>query len=276
MSVYVVLGARGGTGCEIVRRLTEQPASEVAEIRAVVRDPTKVSEGLFGEDTRVKLLAGDCAQVDSLRKPLAGAAGVFFAAAGKGHDGSQAVDQTGVAEVAKLAKEVGVGRLVLVSSQLVHPNNRFHFVRALLNTFVTGLFHRRGMMDFKFEGEQLLRASGQEYCIVRPGRLVDAHKGQEKALRRALLRVGQCNASFLNGGAIARADLAAVCVVAMTVAGARNTTFEVGSETPLDPKDPDAPRPEANLFDGLDSQWDNSWTERIVGKRWGTVDELKN
>lgn len=272
--MYVVLGARGGTGCEIVHRLAELPSSDVAEIRAVVRDPSKVHPGELPEDPRVKLVAGDVSQPDSLRQPLDGAHGVFFAAAGRNHEQAQSVDQNGVANVAELGKQVGVQRVVLVSSQLVHPINKWSFIRGILNTVVTGLFHRRGLMDFKFEGEQLLRHSGQEYCIVRPGRLIDMHPGHEKRLGRAVCSVGQCNSSFMRGAATARADVAAVCVAAMTAAGSRNTTFELASE-PVDKEHLDVPLPIKELFNKLDPEWDMTWEERIVDKRWSMVSTTK-
>ena len=43
----------------------------------------------------------------------------------------------------------------------------------ILNSINTGLFRPVGMMDFKHDGENLLRASGAEYTVVRPGRLLD-------------------------------------------------------------------------------------------------------
>lgn len=52
-----------------------------------------------------------------------------------------------------------LGQVLLLSSQLVHPDNRWSPIRAILNTINTGLFAWQGMMDFKYEGENLLRAS---------------------------------------------------------------------------------------------------------------------
>jgi len=268
MAVYVVLGARGGTGHEIVKQLAELTANEVVEIRAVVRDPAKIETGHMPSDERVKLLAGDCTQPDSLRDAFAGAVGVFFAAAGAGYEQARAVDQLGVESVATMAKEIGVGRVVLVSSQLTHPANKFNPIRGILNTIATGLFHRRGLMDFKFEGEQALRHSGQEYSIVRPAQLVDMHRGQTKASGRTTLHVGQCNGSFMNGAASTRADLGAVCIAAMMAPEARNCTFELGSGPAIPASEPDAPRPDKELFASLDSEWDSAWHDRLVEGKW--------
>ena len=74
-------------------------------------------------------------------------------------------------------------------------------------------------------------AQGQEYTIVRPGRLVDGPLG------RARICVGQNNASFMSGASSTRADVAACCVAAMSAQahGAVNTTFEMACEPPVCP-----------------------------------------
>lgn len=69
----------------------------------------------------------------------------------------------GVSNTAEAAKSAGVERLVLVSSALVTPKNRFHPIRLILNNI------RWGLMDAKFRGEELLRASSVPYTVVRPG-----------------------------------------------------------------------------------------------------------
>ena len=42
--VFVVIGAKGGTGAHIVHSLARLPDSQVSEIRALVRDPSTLSE----------------------------------------------------------------------------------------------------------------------------------------------------------------------------------------------------------------------------------------
>ena len=241
MSIFVVLGAKGGTGAEIVRRLTELSASQCREIRAVVRDPSSVASGLFGIpselDGRIKIIKGDCTQPASLTEPFKGAHAVFFAAAGKGYANTIAVDQDGVGSTATASLAEGGGdikkapRVVLVSSQLVAPKNRWNLIRGILNSINSGLFHSEGMMDFKYRGEELLRHSGAPFTIVRPGRLMDGEMGAT-----GKVCIGQCDASFLQGGGTTRADVAAVCVSAALAPGALNTTFEVAG-SPKEPSD---------------------------------------
>lgn len=228
MNKFVVLGANGGTGLEIVNRLVEISAGEVV---AVVRNPSKASSCLntLAQSPNVTLVAGDVTDENSLKTLLPGAKAVFFAASGKGYQLAIDVDQNGPALCAKVlteAKEQKNCRIVVVSSQLVHPTNRWSFIRGMLNTVVTGLFRKQGLMDFKYKGEQLLRNSGVGYVIVRPGRLVDGPAFQRVAC------VGQTNGSFMSGQESTRADTAAVCVAAAVSELTANTTFELATRVP--------------------------------------------
>lgn len=259
MSRFVVLGARGGTGLEIVRRLVERPQGEVAEVIAVVRDPSKVPADTMPADPRLQLVQGDVTNADSLRQHFQGAKAVFFAASGTSYDQCEAVDWKGVGLTADLVKETASGaRVILVSSQLVHPTNRFNPIRGLLNTLVTGMFRRTGLMDFKFAGEQLLRKSGVEYCIVRPGQLGDAPLGQEKLL------VAQTNGMFGKGGnPVGRADVAAVCVAAAFAPSCRSTTFELCSEKVAAENATQLSGDAEAFFKDLSQDWDKSWTDPL-------------
>ena len=234
MARFIVLGAKGGTGREIAQCLAALPTTVVREIRCVVRDPSSVPQGALPlADKRLVLAAGDVTRPETLGMEGKGhddvADGVFFAASGKGYHAALAVDEVGVGAVATAAAAAGVRRVLLVSSQLVHPTNRWSPIRMLLNS-LTGLFAKRGLMDFKWAGEQLLRASGVPYTIVRPGRLIDGvgHAAEP--------RVGQCNGSFMRGAPTTRADVAVVCVAAVLAgkAGALNTTFEMACDAPHD------------------------------------------
>jgi uncharacterized protein YbjT (DUF2867 family) len=226
MTTHLVLGARGGCGAHLVRALLARPSTEIANIQAVVRTPASVTEPWI-TDARVEVLAGDVTTPESLDFQQVDT--VYFVCAGRGYELCQAVDRDGVHTVATLCKAHNVRRMVLVSSGLVDPLlNRWNVVRGLLNTINTGLFHYKGMMDFKFEGEELLRASGQEYTILRPGRLGDAARDVTKAVPCC----GQTNAGFLGGSIITREALAYLCVDAAMSEDAANVTCEVGTQPP--------------------------------------------
>jgi len=245
-TVFVVVGAKGGTGKEIVKSLLSiKDENVVSEVRAVVRNPATTSgSGLPTDDARLKVLRGDCSRPDTLAAPFEGARAVFYAAAGRGYEGCKAVDREGVREAGRLAKKAEVDRFVLVSSQLVDPINYYSFIRGFLNTINTGLFHWKGMMDFKFMGEKYLQASGQAYTIIRPGRLGDLPpRGSGRML------AGQNNGSFAPGSISGRADVARVCVAAAFSKDAENMTIEIGADASLAAQE--GPEEMGKLFVGL-------------------------
>lgn len=108
----MVIGANGGTGRQIVHALCRLDVAACREVRALVRDPSKVPAGALPEDDeRVKLRAGDGTDTISLSAHLKGAEGVFFAAAGRGYYNSHAVDRDAVGVVARVSCECGVRRV---------------------------------------------------------------------------------------------------------------------------------------------------------------------
>uniref|UniRef100_A0A7S3LSC9 NAD(P)-binding domain-containing protein n=1 Tax=Aplanochytrium stocchinoi TaxID=215587 RepID=A0A7S3LSC9_9STRA len=185
--IFVIIGAKGGLGAEIVKRLAEKSPDEVSEIRCLVRNPSAVPSDLLPtQDERVKVMHGDATKASTLKKPFKDAQAVFFAAQGQKYKGICEVDRDSCQIVADVALEQGVPRVLLVSSMLTDPRNRFALTRMILNspiiTGFSGFCHRKGMMDLKFQGENLLRQSGQPYTIVRPGHLINGKLGQAQIL----------------------------------------------------------------------------------------------
>ncbi|KAI8476283.1 MAG: hypothetical protein J3K34DRAFT_401798 [Monoraphidium minutum] len=234
MSANVVLGAGGPTGAECVKRLLEVTRDPV---RAVVRDPSKYAEA-FPKDARLQVVAGDVTDKTSLTKAFEGAKGVIFAASGRGYWSANAVDYEGVVNTAEAAKAAGsVGRVVLVSSMLSDPANRFHPVRVLLNNI------RWSLMDYKFKGEEALKASGVGWTVVRPGGLTTGERGKNVIVadKDVTREVGM--------GSIPRADVAAVCVAALASPAAVGAKFSVYCrKKPEEPLEGDYGAHVASLF----------------------------
>eukprot|EP00887_Chlorella_sp_A99_P006939 scaffold2.g6939.t1 len=208
-----VIGAGGGTGAAAVEAALDAGKA----VRAVVRDPARYDAATWAGAAGGRL--PEVARGDSLRGALAGVQGVVYAASGTGYWSAAEVDCQGVKNIAEAAAEAGVRRVVLVSSALVTPKNRWHPIRLLLNNF------RYGLMDEKFKGtsEEHLRRSGVPYTIVRPGGLTRDPPGA------ALLIAAQGDAGA--GGRVGRADVAAVCVAALDNPAAANVTLELTSKT---------------------------------------------
>ena len=141
--VAVVLGARGGAGKEVVKALLANQS--VSEVRAVVRDPSKVAAGTFPEDPRCKIVAGDLQHADeeALKAVFVGATLVFNTSAGRSYEACVAVDCNAVGATAAMAKAAGCQRYLLCSSQLVDPINKDVFIRLVLNNVITGKFFKK-------------------------------------------------------------------------------------------------------------------------------------
>jgi hypothetical protein len=181
------------------RPLPRHPAPR-HQVRAVVRDPAKYAEK-FPSDARLEVVKGDVTDAPSLAAALAGAKGVIFAASGVGYWSAKDVDYQGVVNTAAAAKAAGADRVVLVSSMLTHPSNRWHPVRILLNNI------RYSLMDFKFKSEEALKDSGVSWAVVRPGGLTTGERGTSAIVAGA--RVGGRAGREAGGTRAARAPLAA-------------------------------------------------------------------
>ena len=249
--LITVLGAGGKTGQECVKAALARGDS----VRAVVRDPSKY-ESVFAalssfassssstsspSSSKLEVVAGDVeASPEDLKKLLAGASAAIFAASASKTGDVWKVDRDGLASLAAAAKEIPNFRVVAVSSALVSPHNGWHPVRLLLNNMRGG---GQKIMDAKFEGENLLRKSGVDFTVVRPGGLMDAPAPSGASS----LVVTQGDRS--GAGRISRSDVAELSVAAAHAGGeASRVTLEVCS----DPKRERKEMSYESLFVGLE------------------------
>lgn len=213
--IYLVAGATGGLGQQIVSRLLLRGK----HVRALVRDVQK-SRALLGEN--LEHVQGDTRQPDALHEAVNGVSTVICVTGTRSPEGAnspEAVDYEGVRNLVNAAKASGVAHFMLISSigatQPDHPLNK-QFGRVL---------------EWKQKGEQALRRSGVAYTIIRPGGLTDEPGGQQA------IQIGQGDKL---SGRIARADVAEVCLQALSHPNTVNTTFEVIGVEGEPPSDWDA------------------------------------
>jgi uncharacterized protein YbjT (DUF2867 family) len=242
----VVFGAGGPTGYETVKALAADPAYAKSTIIAGVRDPNKYLDKFAplaaeGKGATVVPLAADVTDKASVEAALTHAnstcKGVVFAASGQTYWSAAAVDRDGVANVASAAAALpSKPRVVLVSSMLTHPENRWHPIRLLLNNI------RYNLMNEKFKGEELLRQSGADWCVIRPGGLVNAPPGS-----RGAVTSDKDTTKEMGTGALPRADVAAACVQALKDDRSKGHKFSIYAprvkkgEPPLPAVDPSTP-----------------------------------
>ncbi|KAL3160962.1 hypothetical protein ABBQ38_009354 [Trebouxia sp. C0009 RCD-2024] len=221
----VVFGAGGGVGFECVQHLLGKGNS----VRAVVRSPEKYKDK-FPKSDLLTVAKGDVTDAASIKDMMQGAKGAIFAASGSTYWSASSVDFQGVEKVAEAA--TGKQRVVLCSSALVTPKNRWNPIRIILNNV------RWALMDNKFKGEWALRNSGKSFTIVRPGGLTNAAGGESKLI------TGQ--GDDMKPGSVSRADVAAVMVAALTTDAADKITFELSSDKSEKPTGPPT-----DIFTGL-------------------------
>ncbi len=200
--IYLVAGATGGVGQQIVSRLLRQGR----HVRALVRDHDK-GRALLGEN--LELIEGDARRIDTVNEAMNGVTVVMCATGSRtpeGPNSPEKVDYEGVRHLVQAAHSAGVERFILISSIAVtrgdtHPLNQFGKV-----------------LDWKRKGEEFLRASGLPYTIIRPGGLND-EPGSVSGLR------------FAQGdeisGRVSRSDVAEVALRALDHPSSHNATFEV-------------------------------------------------
>ena len=197
----LVAGATGQTGSRIV----EQLLAEGIAVRALVRDRQRAEAGL---PDGVEVAVGDVLEPATLDAALEDVQ-VLLSATGAAPSfdptGPYKVDYEGNKNLVDAAKRAGVDQFVMVSSlcvsKIFHPLNLFW-----------------GILYWKQQAEDYLKASGVPYTIVRPGGL--RNEENEEAIVMG-------SADTLFEGSIPRSKVAEVCVEALSQAAARNKVVEV-------------------------------------------------
>ncbi|MBI1259790.1 MAG: NAD(P)H-binding protein [Chloroflexi bacterium] len=226
----LIAGATGGVGQHLVGKLTVQDQ----DVRALVRNLAQAQK-LFAPQDCLQLVEGSTSQTITLPNAVIGVRAVICtigARAPAGEDSPEKVDYEGVRNLIMAARNASIGRFILVSSLgVTHPEHP-------LNNFGR-------ILDWKLKGENVLRTSGLNYTIIRPGGLTDESGG------KTALRIEQ--GDTLGGGRISRSDVAAVCLAALDDIATFYTTFEVVAQEDAPPNDLSA------LFANLKTDRELGW-----------------
>jgi putative NADH-flavin reductase len=181
-----IFGATGGTG----RQLVEQALAAGHAVTALVRDPAKLTL----QNPNLKVMEGNALQPADVAKAVAGAAVVIVSLGNTSNNPDLSVSN-GTQQIVQAMQTQGVRRLIVVSSLGVGDSkNQVPFLFKL----IMWTFLRKAMRD-KEEQEKIVRTSGLDWTIVRPGGLTDGPRtGQYKFGTDRTIRAGQ----------VARADVA--------------------------------------------------------------------
>jgi uncharacterized protein YbjT (DUF2867 family) len=157
---------------------------------------------------------------DSLADAVAGADAVVFAAGsaqGSGAEAKRTVDLGGAVKLIDAARAGGIKRYVLVSGIGVRNAEERPLVRVPLKVVRLLWPELRAYFAAKAESEDLLRASGLEYTIVRAGRLTDDPAG-------GLISAAPHVRTY---GKVSRADIAATLVETLNAPNTIGKTFSL-------------------------------------------------
>jgi uncharacterized protein YbjT (DUF2867 family) len=158
---FALFGATGPTGQEILRQGLERGHS----ISALVRTPSKlkISANLLN------VVEGDVLDPQAVKATLLGCEGVIVTLGGKMSDKKRALT-IGTTNIVECMKTTGLARLVVVTSVGVGDSRGeagFFFERIIVPLFLRAEFADKNSQ------EAVVRASGLDFVIVRPGQLTN-------------------------------------------------------------------------------------------------------
>jgi len=180
-----LFGATGGTGHQVLLQALEQGHS----VTALARDP----ERLEARQAALTVVAGDVLDREAVARCVDGSEAVICVLGTR--RGAEPIEARGTEVILAAMQGAGVRRLIAVTSLGVGDSRDqvpFYF-KLMMKTFLSKV------MAAKEEQEQLIRASGLDWTIVRPGGLTDAPKSRN-------YRHGVDGS--IRAGRIARADVA--------------------------------------------------------------------
>ncbi len=155
-----LFGATGGTG----REITQQGLAQGHAITALVRDPARL--GI--EHPRLLVVPGNVLDRDAVAGAVAGGEAVIVSLGNTKNNPDDVVSQ-GTRHIVDAMQQHGVRRLIIVSSLGVGDSkNQVPLYFKLIAKTVL----RKAMRD-KEQQEEIVRHSGLDWTIVRPGGLRD-------------------------------------------------------------------------------------------------------
>lgn len=196
----LVVGATGSVGRLVVAEAVRQGY----ETRALVRDVTRAGR----LDPAARTVVGELTRTETLLEAVDGIDAVVFT------QGSAYGD-------ARAAEAVDYGAVCNVLEALAGRRVRIALMTAI------GVTRRGASHDWKRRGERLVRASGNDYTIVRPG-WFDANEDDQ--LEVTLLQGDTRHAGSPADGVIARHQIARVLVDSLASPAACRVTVELVAE----------------------------------------------
>lgn len=199
--IVLVAGSHGATGQLLIPLLVQ--AGHV--VRAMVRDPAQASAvAALGGEPLIADLEAECAHAAEGCDAIMFCAG---AGAGSGIARKETVDFAGAVKLIDGAKAHGARRYVMLSAITAEDPQAYHGDSDSMRAYLFA----------KSKADEVLRASGLDYTIVRPGRLTDGPPTGRVEIAPIMGR----------SGTITRADVAAVLAATVERGNTVGRTFDL-------------------------------------------------
>ncbi|MCY1140874.1 SDR family oxidoreductase [Actinoplanes sp. Pm04-4] len=194
-----VFGATGGTGIQVVR----QACAAGHDVTAVVRDPARLSL----KSPTLQVVQADVMDPAAIAAAVSGRDAVVSAIGPREGRAPTSVCADSARAIIAAMQQQGTTRLVVVSNSGMHVDDQDGaFVRAVVKPLL-GRYLKHAYADMR-RMEELVEASALDWTIMRPPRLTNAAAtGSYRTAR---------NKNVRGGSVIARADLAAGILAALT------------------------------------------------------------
>ncbi len=215
--VVLVAGGSGRAGVYVLRQLKAQQIA----FRATTRSIAEARQRLGADAAGVEWIEADLRDADAARRSLAGVDRVICVIGSRelaGDNSAEFVDYGAVRNLVDAARAERVKQVVLLSA--IGTTDK--------DSIANKLF--KGALEWRYKGEQYLRASGVPYTVVRPAGLVNEPAGA----KGVKLWQGDDWKSHVRK-TISRDDLALVLIESLREPGARNTSFEITNEVAESP-----------------------------------------
>jgi putative NADH-flavin reductase len=187
----VVFGATGGTGSHVV----QQACAAGHDVTAVVRDPAS----LAGGPPNLTVLRADLMDPASIAPVVAGQDAVVSAVGSRDGRAPTTVCADSASAIVTAMRERGTRRLVVVSNSGMHVDEADGPVTRFAVKPILGRVLKHSFADMR-RMEDLVRASGLDWTIVRPPMLTD---GPRTGTYRT-----EIDRNVRGGNRVSRADLA--------------------------------------------------------------------
>jgi len=207
--LILVAGGSGRAGAYVLRQLK----ADGLRFRAMTRDVAEARRRLGAEADGIDWVAADVRDPAQAEAAVRGADYVISVIGSRelsGPNSAQFVDYEGVRNLVDAAARNKVRHFTLLTA--IGTTDKASFGNRMF----------KGALEWRFKGEEHLRASGLSYTVVRPGGLTNEAAGQ-KGVR---LYQGDDWQSRLRQ-TISREDLAQVLIETLRNPGARNASFEI-------------------------------------------------